>query len=404
MKDNLRIALTFSGGGYRAATFHLGALSYLHSVKVGEFTLLDHVVALSTISGGTITGLRYMLGLSRGESVTDIFKELYTFLTDVELATVAMNNLASYDKGQCASLIRTMADIYNKELFKGAVLGDLMDQLDDIHICHFAANATDFTNGLAFRFQVTEKTGARQEQATGYGFDRKLNKIRIPREVARHIRLSEVLACSSCFPSGFEPLVFPKDFVLGDSEEVKKFIAKTEPFGIMDGGIVDNQGIEPILLAEQRMETSLGCKDGQMSGSDYCFGCGKPVYECLSTFRCTFAERIEPDDTEKTNSIYLGSRDRTDCCDSTFLGIYLHFFLVRCIGGCMGPGCGYSDYIYSHEEKADFCGCKVSHSGQYSGSNESSLWGYCHIAGKSGEFRIAFGVFCLYEAFAPDGL
>ena len=262
MKDNLRIALTFSGGGYRAATFHLGALSYLHSVKVGEFTLLDHVVALSTISGGTITGLRYMLGLSRGESVTDIFKELYTFLTDVELATVAMNNLASYEKGQCASLIRTMADIYNKELFKGAVLGDLMDQLDDIHICHFAANATDFTNGLAFRFQVTEKTGAKQEQATGYGLIGN-NKIRIPREVARHIRLSEVLACSSCFPSGFEPLVFPKDFVLGDSEEVKKFIAKTEPFGIMDGGIVDNQGIEPILLAEQRMETSLGCKDGK---------------------------------------------------------------------------------------------------------------------------------------------
>ena len=184
MKDNLRIALTFSGGGYRAATFHLGALSYLHSVKVGEFTLLDHVVALSTISGGTITGLRYMLGLSRGESVTDIFKELYTFLTDVELATVAMNNLASYEKGQCASLIRTMADIYNKELFKGAVLGDLMDQLDDIHICHFAANATDFTNGLAFRFQVTEKTGAKQEQATGYGLIGN-NKIRIPREVAR---------------------------------------------------------------------------------------------------------------------------------------------------------------------------------------------------------------------------
>ena len=26
----------------------------------------------------------------------------------------------------------------------------------------------------------------------------------------------------------------------------------------------------------------------------------------LINFRCTFAERIEPDDTEKTNSIYLG--------------------------------------------------------------------------------------------------
>ncbi len=54
MKDNLRSALTFSGGGYRAATFHLGALSYLHSIQMGGTTLLDHVVVLSTISGGTI--------------------------------------------------------------------------------------------------------------------------------------------------------------------------------------------------------------------------------------------------------------------------------------------------------------------------------------------------------------
>ncbi len=60
-----------------------------------------------------------------------------------------------------------------------------MDQLDDIHICHFAANATDFTNRLAFRFQVTEKTGARQEQATSYGLIGN-NKIRIPREVASY--------------------------------------------------------------------------------------------------------------------------------------------------------------------------------------------------------------------------
>ena len=198
-----------------------------------------------------------------------------------------------------------MADIYNKELFKGAVLGDLMDQLDDIHICHFAANATDFTNGLAFRFQVTEKTGVRQEQATGYGLIGN-NKIRIPREVARHIRLSEVLACSSCFPSGFEPLVFPKDFVLGDSEEVKKFIAKTEPFGIMDGGIVDNQGFEPILLAEQRMETSLGCKDGKCLDLIIVSDVASPYMSAYQPSRCTFAERIEPDDTEKTQQHLSG--------------------------------------------------------------------------------------------------
>lgn len=257
MEDKPKIALTFSGGGYRAATFHLGALSYLHTIKLGESTLLDHVVALSTISGGTITGLRYMLGLTRGESVNDIFKHLYDFFTKIDLATVAMDNLSAYGEGQCASLIRTMAETYNKELFNGAILGDLMDKIDKIHIHHFSANATDFTNGLAFRFQATENTGIKPNNTSGYGVVGN-NKIRIPRNVAGHIRLSEILACSSCFPSGFEPMVFPRDFALGESEEVKNYIAGLEPFGIMDGGVVDNQGIEPILLAEERMARCAG--------------------------------------------------------------------------------------------------------------------------------------------------
>lgn len=260
MEDKLKLALTFSGGGYRAATFHLGTLSYLHTVKTGSSTLLQHVVALSTISGGTITGLRYILGLSRNESVETIFNDLYEFFTKVDLATVAMNNLSTYGKGQSASLIRTMAEIYNEKLFDGARLGTLMDNHDQIHIEHFSANATDFTHGLPFRFQVTRNTSVKQELETGYGLIGN-NKIRVPRKVARHIRLSEVLGTSSCFPSGFEPLVFPTDFEMGDSQEVKEFIADKTPFGIMDGGIVDNQGIEPILLAEQRMETQLpGCE------------------------------------------------------------------------------------------------------------------------------------------------
>ena len=55
----MNIALTFSGGGYRAAAFHLGTLSMLHHVKTETGTLLEHVEVLSTVSGGTLTGLRY---------------------------------------------------------------------------------------------------------------------------------------------------------------------------------------------------------------------------------------------------------------------------------------------------------------------------------------------------------
>lgn len=251
-EDKLNIALTFSGGGYRAATFHLGVLSYLHSVKIGgDSTLLEHVVALSTISGGTITGLRYMIGLSRNESVEDIYNDLYSFFTEVDLATIAMQNLSTYKDGMSASLIRTMADIYDDRLFKNARFGKLMDDVKEKHVAQFSANATDFTNGLSFRFQATI---GKKDKESGYGVIGN-NNIRIPRTIARHIRLADVLACSSCFPSGFEPMVFPQDFDLGQSEEVKAFVGQTIPFGIMDGGIVDNQGIEPILLAEQRMKS-----------------------------------------------------------------------------------------------------------------------------------------------------
>ena len=110
-----------------------------------------------------------MLGLTRGEPVNEIFSDLYHFFTQIDLATVAMDNLSEYGEEQCASLIRTMADVYNTELFKGAVLGDLMDKINDIHIRHFAANATDFTNGLALRtFGHSDNGGSLESNSRQY--------------------------------------------------------------------------------------------------------------------------------------------------------------------------------------------------------------------------------------------
>lgn len=252
--SGLKIGLTFSGGGYRAACFHLGALSYLNSVKVeGEHTFLEYVTVLSTISGGTITGLRYMLGISRGESVQSIARDLYDFLLNTDLVTSALDNLSHYGKSQYPSLIRTMSGIYNKELFKGAVFGDLMDKLEKCPVRHFSANATDFTHGLPFRFQLTEKINCAAGTRYEYGFIGN-EEIQLPRNVACHIHLSDILACSSCFPSGFEPMVFPADFTWKDFPAIKSLLDEIELTGIMDGGIVDNQGIEPVLLAEERMK------------------------------------------------------------------------------------------------------------------------------------------------------
>lgn len=251
--DTLKIGLTFSGGGYRAATFHLGVLTYLDSLPVGDHTLLHHVTALSTISGGTITGLRYMLGLARGESVGKIYHDLYDFITTTDLVTGGLGRLSDPKTGCCRSLIKAMSGIYNQYLFDGATFGDLMEAREKIPVRHFSANATDFVNGLQFRFQLSEKIlhPRRGEPLCGIIGNQLLP---LDPETAREIHLSDILASSSCFPSGFEPIMFPDDFSWKNRETEEKVRKQVASFGLMDGGIVDNQGIEPILLANERMK------------------------------------------------------------------------------------------------------------------------------------------------------
>ena len=249
--ENLSIGISLSGGGYRAATFHLGTLSFLNQVQVSNGkTLLDCVSVMSTVSGGSITGLRYMLALAKKENINDMMQELFNFLYHEDLVEDAFGNMEKGRTNNGTSLIKIMASIYDEKLFHGAVMGDLMDCVDEIPIKHFSANATDFDNGLPFRFQVTE-TRRTDNSRSAFGIFGN-NEHRIERDIARQITLGEALACSSCFPSGFEPMMFPDDFKVNKLEGA----AKKGRFGIMDGGIVDNQGIEPILLAEERISKS----------------------------------------------------------------------------------------------------------------------------------------------------
>ena len=245
---NLNIGLSLSGGGYRAATFHLGTLSFLNSISVSDGkTLLDCVSVMSTVSGGSITGLRYMLALAKKEDINAMVEDLFNFLYNENLVDDAFSNIEKGQTDNGTSLIKIMASIYDDKLYNHAVMGDLMDCINDIPVKHFSANATDFDNGLPFRFQVTE-TRMTEDKRSSFGIFGN-NSHRVGGDIARCVTLGEALACSSCFPSGFEPMMFPDDFNVCKNENA----AKIDSFGIMDGGIVDNQGIEPILLAEERL-------------------------------------------------------------------------------------------------------------------------------------------------------
>lgn len=255
----MKIALTFSGGGYRAAAYSLGVLSYLDKIKMGNKSLLEHVTVLSTVSGGTITGLRYAQGIRNGESFDSIYNKLYLFLVGTDLISKGLERLTEkngWNNKRVKSLINAFADVYDKELFGGKKFGHLMKDLPTEHLKHFSFNATEFDNALQFRFQwsqkvITAKPGDPERGLIGN------YAIRIPEDIAREIRLGDILASSSCFPGGFEPINFPTDFIFQDEKHIQTLLNQLGlPVGLMDGGIVDNQGIEPVLLAEARMQVN----------------------------------------------------------------------------------------------------------------------------------------------------
>ena len=114
------MAVSLSGGGYRATTFHLGALSYLDFRKYKDRPLLENVSIVSTISGGTLTGVMYALKLAQGETFADCFHKLYKLLSEnnlVDLALEKLNKPAKWkNKYKSRDLINAFSEVYD-ELF-----------------------------------------------------------------------------------------------------------------------------------------------------------------------------------------------------------------------------------------------------------------------------------------------
>ena len=108
------IALCLSGGGYRAATFALGTLAMLD-----ELALLDDVKLLSTVSGGTFTGLTYAVWQSEGKTFTEFYEYFSGYLKGTNAIDKALDELyttPSPSGSTDLSLIRSAAKSYQDDL------------------------------------------------------------------------------------------------------------------------------------------------------------------------------------------------------------------------------------------------------------------------------------------------
>ncbi len=254
-----RIALTISGGGYRAAAYGLGTLNLLHLLGV-----LENVHMLSTISGGTITGAFYAARRKQGQSMDIIYDDFYKILGRDEVLerSIAKWGEAADTPGANYKLIRAFADTYHEQ-FYGKDRFDLFWQADapgaPFHLQSVIFSATELNTGTAFRFQHASHL-PEQVKENGRFFDSYYignGNITIPRDRARQIRLADIVASSSCFPVGFEPLVLPDDFFPKDDPALifktsTGTVVPVERLGVIDGGVYDNQGIEAIVTANNR--------------------------------------------------------------------------------------------------------------------------------------------------------
>lgn len=274
------IALAFSGGGFRAAAYSLGCLSYLNHLKYEGKPFLENVKYISSTSGGSITNLLYSSFIFKGKN----FEEFYNYLNQnlegdflLKEALDLLNNNSEWvkRKNKSRNLINAFSLVYDK-LLQQEEFGVYNNRDNDPHLEEICVNATEFTNGYPFRFQSQHKE---LDYSKGYIGNRyihfKLDQV----DKAEKIKLGDILASSTCFPSGFEPMIYPDDYEnqkiskkeLIESLEIKEnkftldkynnidFIKNSnfnikgdKQFGIMDGGVGDNQGIDAFIKADNR--------------------------------------------------------------------------------------------------------------------------------------------------------
>jgi NTE family protein len=228
------IALCLSGGGFRSALFHLGALRRLRETR-----LLHRVALVSSVSGGSILAGFFADRIARAGAMTsaDEFARWldavdwegeialpFRRLTRSDLRTWPVLKHALWNWALPGFRVRHLERSYRTHV-SARVLGELPEWPD------FALCATNLTFGVNWVFT---REGAGDYQA-GYLAE------------AAEWPLARAIAASSSFPPIFGPLPvrapaesYRRGRYRGKDRE--RLVSKTM---LTDGGVYDNMGLEP---------------------------------------------------------------------------------------------------------------------------------------------------------------
>ena len=242
-------ALCLSGGGYRAALFHLGAMR-----RLNELGVLSRIAVVTSVSGGSIlSGLlagRWSRLKTDSQGIFTNFDEevaspIRAFCSiDIRTNLVLGHRLNPMNwfalAGSLLSISGNVLARSYRSLFGDILLREI--PAADERVPRFVFCATSMNTGACWQFHT--------------GSDGRMGDFYIGYAPTGDVSLAEAVAASSAFPLVFAPFGLDRSRMVEFSRvdhwgrtrlvSGKRGSVECDRFLLTDGGVYDNLGLEPV--------------------------------------------------------------------------------------------------------------------------------------------------------------
>lgn len=250
-----RIGLALSGGGFRAAAYHIGTFR-----KLREMGLLEKIDVISSNSGGSITAATYCLNsknydqfesiMVRGLKKNIILRLFVSWrFTPIFLALISIPILVWILIGVSGALLTLLILGFTIGFFQFNLLPfSLGNERSYREIFHGKSTLSDLPNSPQLIINSTNvETGRPFTFATDKMSD---SSYAYPDDGSKGINfkhqgfpIAKAVAASSCVPFAFSPVTINQEY-FQDRTDFKRVKPR-----LVDGGVYDNQGIHKLAFS-----------------------------------------------------------------------------------------------------------------------------------------------------------
>jgi len=213
-----RIGIALSGGGFRAALYHLGVLKQLL-----EWDLLWDLDLISSLSGGSIVGAF----VAQHWRDANALNELEDYLTTKSLTANYYHGILSPFKTRTEVMAKSLSD----NLFGDATLADLSNGPRSY------ISASNLATGDLFSFIAGDNRTALIGE----------NKLGFQHKKVENFRIADAIAASCAFAPVFPPYRLNQD----QYKSPLNFVTLT------DGGLYDNLAVDPLLKQDHQIDYAI---------------------------------------------------------------------------------------------------------------------------------------------------